>query len=140
MSLVYPGSRLAVQAETHIMHDAPRSIIKVGVAMKHFHRVLSLAGALLTAGAHAQPASELFRGADLALGTRLIAEHRCAACHAGKVGGDGSSIYRPAGRINTPASLSTMVERCNTELNLGMFPEDVTSVAAVLNRDHYRFK
>lgn len=28
---------------------------------------------------------------------------------------------------------------CNTELNLGMFPEEVTSVAAVLQRDHYRF-
>jgi len=32
-----------------------------------------------------------------------------------------------------------MVEQCNTELNLGLFPEEVTSVAAVLNRDHYRF-
>jgi hypothetical protein len=25
-------------------------------------------------------------------------------------------------------------------LNLGFFPEDVTAVAAVLNRDHYKFK
>jgi hypothetical protein len=25
-------------------------------------------------------------------------------------------------------------------LNLGLFPEEVTSVAAVLNRDHYKFK
>ena len=33
-----------------------------------------------------------------------------------------------------------MVERCNTELTLGMFPEDVIAVSAVLNRDHYRFK
>jgi hypothetical protein len=33
-----------------------------------------------------------------------------------------------------------MVESCNMELNLGMFPEDVTAVAAVLNRDHYKFK
>jgi hypothetical protein len=32
-----------------------------------------------------------------------------------------------------------MVELCNTELNLAMFPEEVTSVAAVLERDHYRF-
>jgi hypothetical protein len=32
-----------------------------------------------------------------------------------------------------------MVEQCNTELNLGFFPEEVTAVAAVLNRDHYRF-
>jgi len=25
-------------------------------------------------------------------------------------------------------------------MNLGLFPEDVTAVAAVLNRDHYKFK
>ena len=56
------------------------------------------------------------------------------------MGGDGSAIYRSTGRISTPASLSTMVERCNTELNLGMFPEDVSAVAAVLNRDYYRLK
>jgi hypothetical protein len=108
--------------------------------MKPVHLVLSIGAALLAAGVAAQPAAELFRGADLALGERLIKEHRCAGCHAGKVGGDGTSIYRPAGRINTPASLSGMVERCNTEMNLGMFPEDVAAVAAVLNRDHYRFK
>jgi hypothetical protein len=36
--------------------------------------------------------------------------------------------------------LRGMVEQCNTELNLGLFPEEVTAVSAVLNRDHYRFK
>jgi hypothetical protein len=36
--------------------------------------------------------------------------------------------------------LRGMVEQCNTQLNLGMFPEDVTSVAAVINRDYYKFK
>ena len=36
--------------------------------------------------------------------------------------------------------LRGMVEQCNTELNLGLFPEEATAVAAVLNRDHYRFK
>jgi hypothetical protein len=35
--------------------------------------------------------------------------------------------------------LRGMVEYCNTQLNLGMFPEEVTSVAAVLQRDFYRF-
>ena len=86
----------------------------------------------------AEPA--LFRGADLKLGQQLMAEHQCSACHTRKVGGDGSAIYKPQGRINTPAFLRGMVEQCNTELNLGMFPEEVTAVAAVLNRDHYRFK
>ena len=80
----------------------------------------------------------IFQGADLHLGTQLLAEHKCAACHQQKVGGDGSAIYRPAGRINTAGLLRGMVEHCNTELNLGLFPEEVTAVAAVLNRDHYR--
>jgi hypothetical protein len=81
-----------------------------------------------------------FQGADLALGQKLIAEHRCAQCHAQKVGGDGSAIYRPTGRINHPGALRTMVERCSTELKLQLFPEEVDAIAAVLNRDHYRFK
>jgi len=81
----------------------------------------------------------VFQGADLKLGEKLIAESKCVACHQKKTGGDGSAIYKPAGRINNPAALRGMVEYCNTELNLGLFPEEVTSVAAVLNRDHYRF-
>ena len=67
---------------------------------------------------------DLYHGADLKHGEQLIAEHKCTACHQRKFGGDGNAIYRPAGQ----------------ELNLGLFPEDVTSISAVLNRDHYRFK
>jgi hypothetical protein len=91
---------------------------------------------------HAQtqtPTLHTYPDADLVLGARLIAEHRCAACHARKVGGDGSAIYRPQGRINTPGLLRGMVDYCSTDLNLGLFPEDVTAVAAVLQRDHYKF-
>ena len=95
---------------------------------------------MLVSLAWAQPASELFRGADLALGEKLIQEHRCTACHVSKVGGNGMSIYRPTGRINTPGFLRGMVEQCNTEMNLGLFPDEVSAIAAVLNRDHYRFK
>lgn len=106
--------------------------------------VLAVAALCLAAPLSAQPqaptAAELFKEADLALGSKLMAEHRCTACHVTKFGGDGSSIYRPKGRINTPGFLRGMVEQCNTELNLGLFPEEVTAIAAVLNRDHYRFK
>lgn len=93
---------------------------------------------LLSLRVNAQPA--IFKDADLQLGAQLMTEHKCAACHANKVGGNGSAIYKPQGRINTPAFLRGMVEQCNTELNLGMFPEEVNAVAAVLNRDHYKFK
>jgi hypothetical protein len=82
---------------------------------------------------------EIFKDADLPLGEKLIAEHRCSACHARKVGGDGSTIYRPQGRINTPGALRGMVDYCSTELKLSLFPEEVTAIAAVLQRDHYRF-
>ena len=90
------------------------------------------------ASAQAQPA--IFKDADMKLGEKLIAENQCVVCHVGKVGGNGSAIYKPQGRINTAAFLRGMVEQCNTELNLAMFPDEVNSVAAVLNRDHYKFK
>jgi hypothetical protein len=100
---------------------------------------LAVAAASAAAQTAAGPVPALFEGADLPLGEKLIAEHQCSACHQKRVGGDGSAIYRPAGRINTPGALRGMVDYCSTELNLGLFPEEVTSVAAVLQRDHYRF-
>ncbi|MET4579107.1 hypothetical protein [Ottowia thiooxydans] len=82
---------------------------------------------------------EIFKGADLKIGEKLIAENKCSQCHALKWADDGKAIYRPKGRINTPAALVSMVEKCSSELNLSIFPEEVTAIAAVLNRDHYRF-
>jgi hypothetical protein len=102
-------------------------------------KILALLGILLSAAAFGQ-VHPLYEGADLALGATLIADSKCDACHQRNVGGDGSAIYRPKGRINTPGALRGMVEYCSTQLNLGMFPEEVNSIAAVLNRDHYRFK
>lgn len=99
---------------------------------------LALMAGLLSPHVFAQAA--IFKGADLKLGEQLITEHKCAACHSRRVGGDGNDIYNPQGRISTAAFLRGMVEQCNTELNFGMFPEEVNAVAAVLNRDHYKFK
>jgi len=104
--------------------------------MKTLVATLALAAPVLAAA----QAGALFKDADLALGEKLIAEHKCTACHIRRVGGDGSAIYRPQGRINTAGALRGMVDYCSTELNLGLFPEEVTSVAAVLDRDHYRFE
>jgi len=101
---------------------------------------LLLLGAALAAGNAKAQGAEIFQGADLALGQKLIADSQCVACHIRKVGGDGSKMYKPAGRINNAGLLRGMVEMCNTTMNLGMFPEEVTAVAAVLNRDHYKFK
>lgn len=100
---------------------------------------LLLGAVCWSSSARAQGAA-IFQDADLALGEDLIAEHQCAQCHARKVGGDGSAIYNPKGRINTPGLLRGMVEGCNTKFNFGLFPEEVTAIAAVLNRDYYKFK
>ena len=89
--------------------------------------------------AYAQ-AADIFKDADLSLGSKLIVEHQCDACHAKKMDGSPHAIYRPKGRINAPGLLRGMVDQCNTELNLSLFPDEVTAVSAVLNRDHYRFK
>jgi cytochrome c peroxidase len=93
-----------------------------------------LTGSVLLATQASAQGSALFRDSDYKLGERLIAEHQCAACHQKRVGGDGSAIYKPTGKINTPGFLRGMVEQCNTELNLGMFPEEVTSVAGSQQR------
>jgi hypothetical protein len=100
--------------------------------------IVSMCWALAAGYALAQPA--IFHGADLKLGQQLINDNKCVECHASKVPGDGSAVYKPKGRINTPGLLRGMVEQCNTELNLGFFPEEVTAIAAVLNRDYYKFK
>ncbi len=99
-----------------------------------------LALALLVPALGQAQGAEIFKGADLALGAKLIAENQCAQCHTRKVGGDGSAIYRPQGRINSAGLLRGMVENCSTQLNLQLFPEEVIAIAAVLNRDHYKFK
>lgn len=101
--------------------------------------IAGMASAPATASAAPSAAEQLFKDADLALGERLITEHACAACHQRRVGGDGSAIYRPGGRIQTPGALRGMVDLCSTELKLSLFPEEVTAIAAVLQRDHYRF-
>lgn len=86
------------------------------------------------------PEPSIFVGADKALGKQLIEEKKCAACHAAKFGGDASAVYRPGKRITNAGALRGMVEQCNSEMNLGMFPEEVTAIAAVLNEQHYRFR
>ena len=102
---------------------------------KYVVLLLMLAAGLANAQQHA-----LFKDADLKVGEKLISENKCNECHIRRVGGDGSSIYRPKGRINTAGALRGMVEFCNTELNLGFFPEDTNAVAAVLNKQHYKFR
>jgi hypothetical protein len=100
---------------------------------------LSLA-ILLTFAVQAQEVPALYQGADLKLGAKLIADNQCTQCHQRKVGGDGSAIYKPTGHVNSLGALRGMVEACNMQLNLGLFPDEVNSISAVINRDYYLFK
>jgi mono/diheme cytochrome c family protein len=122
--------------QTRTLRPTPetRSILWVASAL-----LLGAALALASTAARGQGA-DIYKGADLALGEKMIAEHKCVACHVSKVGGNGNAIYKPKGKINNAGLLRGMVEMCNTQMNLGMFPEEVNAVAAVLNRDHYKFK
>lgn len=126
------------------MPRRPTTFAPVTPAPSRRHASWALASLLLLGAAvfvtSQARAADIYKGADLALGEKLIAEHKCVACHVSKVGGDGSAIYKPKGKINTAGLLRGMVEMCNTNMNMGLFPEEVTAVAAVLNRDHYKFK
>lgn len=112
--------------------------------------IFSLLGTALLTLALTQPALaaepvkgtaiSIFKSADLKHGEHLLHELQCAECHIRRVGGDGSAIYKPKGRISTPVKLREMVQYCSTQLNHSLFPEDVLDIAAVLQRDHYRFK
>ena len=77
----------------------------------------------------------------VAIGNKLVVDSKCEACHASKVGGDGSQIYlRKDRRVTALSKLQPQVARCNTDLNLGLFPEDEAAIAAYLNANYYKFK
>ena len=74
-------------------------------------------------------------------GKKLLVEAKCEACHASKLGGDGSAMYSRADRrVTGKSGLLAQVSRCNTDLNLGLFPEDEAAISAYLNATHYKFK
>lgn len=102
-----------------------------------------LTGAMLTVTLSAMSAiaAPEANSALLESGRKLVAEAKCEACHASKLGGDGTGMYlRADRRVTTKSKLLPQVSRCNTELNLGLFPEDEAAIAAYLNALHYKFK
>lgn len=58
----------------------------------------------------------------------------CESCHEPQI------YTREDRRVTTWAKLESMVERCNTNLDVGWFPEDVTDVAAYLNQTYYKLE
>lgn len=102
---------------------------------------LALAATFLAAAAapQAQSTPKPYASGDAAAG-RTMVQKDCIACHARRFDGDATRIYtRPDRKVRTPAQLLAQVQVCNTELSLFYFPDDEASVAAFLDREHYRF-
>lgn len=94
-----------------------------------------------SSGALGQDAGKVFAGADRKAGMTLHQEKNCAACHAQRLGGDGSGIYTRLDRkVTTPSKLLAQVALCNAQLSSAMFPDDERDVAAFLNHNYYHFK
>lgn len=72
-------------------------------------------------------------------GRTLVHQHRCETCHQSKVAGPVGAIYlRKDRKVTSWAKLKSQVATCNSELKLGLFPEDEADIAAFLNENYYK--
>jgi predicted small secreted protein len=77
---------------------------------------------------------------NAAEGGKLVEAKKCETCHANKTMGDASAVYlRKDRKVTSMARLQAQVTACNTQLNLGLFPEDEEHITAFLNERYYRF-
>lgn len=77
--------------------------------------------------------------ADLGHGEKLH-ETNCKACHVSMTGGDGSLLYtRQNRRVDSLAKLEAQVRRCESNLELKWFEEDINDVVQYLNKHYYKF-
>ncbi len=75
-------------------------------------------------------------------GRRLLAENQCdGACHRARANdADPTAIYRRADRrVQSREELDRQVAFCVSRLGSMIFSEEIGSVAAALDHDHYRF-
>jgi hypothetical protein len=92
-----------------------------------------LALTLLSFSANAQ-------ASDPAEGKKLVDEKKCEICHNNLTMGDAKAVYlRKDRKVTTMAKLKAQVAACNTQLNLGLFPDDEDHIAAYLNQSYYKF-
>jgi hypothetical protein len=92
--------------------------------------VLALTAAVLGTGALL---ATLSASATTGIDAHTLLQKNCTSCH-------GSEVYtRPDRKIHSLSALKTQVEACNTNLDKGMFPEEVDAVANLLNQEYYKF-
>jgi mono/diheme cytochrome c family protein len=96
-----------------------------------FVRTLTAAALLVLAGAA--------NAVDAERGAQLHAQN-CVTCHRSIMGGDGSALYtRNDRKITTLAGLETQVRRCENNLGLTWFDDQVADVVEYLNANYYHF-
>ena len=75
-----------------------------------------------------------------AIGKKLVEDAKCEICHNNQTMGDAKAVYlRKDRKVTSFAKLKAQVSVCNTQLNLGLFPEDEEHIAAYLNATYYKF-
>ena len=65
---------------------------------------------------------------------KSLQQENCMSCH------DDGIYTREERRVTTLDALRQQVQRCETNLNLTWFPEDVDAVIEYLNTSFYKFK
>ncbi len=112
-----------------------------GICINHRLAPIWVAAGLACVAAETFAAAPDANAAIVESGKKLVAETKCEACHAAKLGGDGSAMYTRKDRsVTTKSKLLTQVGRCNNTLNLGLFPDDEAAIAAYLDATHYKLK
>jgi len=105
-----------------------------------FGHILGVSAALIMssnlAAADAENGQALYHEVEIERTIRgeEYTDANCETCHE-------ASLYSSADRkVTTYAKLEAFVEGCNTNLDVGWFPEDVSDVASYLNKEYYKFK
>lgn len=96
--------------------------------------VHTLTGIALLAAAGAATAADPERGGQLHA-------QNCVSCHRSIIGGDGSALYtREDRRVTSLAGLEIQVRRCENNLGLTWFDDQVADVVEYLNANYYHLE
>ena len=99
--------------------------------MKH---ITILLGLLSLVGSAPLLAADVKRG-------EALHNANCVSCHARMTGGNGETLYtRSDRRVNSLAGLEAQVRRCESNLELKWFDEDIEDVVTYLNENYYHFE
>lgn len=77
--------------------------------------------------------SQATSAADTGHGENLVMEH-CTGCH------DDSVYTRKERRVTTHDGLQNQVRRCELQLGLKWFDDDISDVVTYLNDQYYKFE